>query len=59
MAQMAYRQAELLDNLNQRSGPCEDDYEVKCPYIGMLPEETHAEEPSPLDFSWQKYQGRR
>jgi hypothetical protein len=33
-----------------RYGPCEDDYEVKCPYIGILPDESEHEDGSPLDF---------
>jgi len=35
---------------DRRSGPCEDDYEVKCPYIGILPDESDEEDGSPLDF---------
>jgi hypothetical protein len=35
---------------SDRSGPCEDDCEVSAPFIGLLPEETDSEEPSPLDF---------
>lgn len=35
---------------NRRSGPCEDDVEVTCPFVDMLPEESDAEEGSPLDF---------
>jgi hypothetical protein len=33
-----------------RSGPCEDDCEVTAPWIGICPDETEGEEPSPLDF---------
>jgi hypothetical protein len=43
----------LIDSLvaaDRRSGPCEDDYEVKCPYIGILPDESDEEDGSPLDF---------
>jgi hypothetical protein len=32
------------------SGPCEDDYEVTCPYVDMLPEESDDEDCSPLKF---------
>jgi hypothetical protein len=35
---------------DHRSGPCEDDCEVTCPYIGMLPDESDDEDGSPLDF---------
>jgi hypothetical protein len=31
-------------------GVCEDDVEATCPYVGMLPEESKGEEPSPLNF---------
>ena len=31
-------------------GRCEDDKSVIAPYIGMLPEDTDHEEPSPLKF---------
>lgn len=33
-----------------RSGPCEDDVESCAPYVGLLPEETAHEDPSPLNF---------
>jgi len=33
-----------------RSGPCDDDAEVVAPYVGLLPEETSGEKPSPLRF---------
>lgn len=29
---------------------CEDDVEVVCPYVDMLPEESGKEQGSPLDF---------
>jgi hypothetical protein len=32
------------------SGPCEDDYELCCPFVDMLPEESNREDCSPLDF---------
>lgn len=32
------------------SGPCDDDVEMTCPFVGMLPEETDHEDPSPLSF---------
>lgn len=35
---------------DRRSGPCEDDVEVTCPFVDMLPEESDAEDGSPLDF---------
>jgi len=34
-----------------RSGPCEDDVEVTAPYIGILPDESNHEQPSPLNFT--------
>lgn len=33
-----------------RSGPCEDDYEVTTPFVDILPEESEHEDGSPLDF---------
>lgn len=41
---------ESIIRLDQRSGPCEDDCEVTCPYIDMLPDESETEEGSPLNF---------
>lgn len=35
---------------NSRSGSCEDDRELTCPYIGILPDETDDEGVSPLRF---------
>lgn len=35
---------------SDRSGPCEDDIELTAPYVGILPEETSHEHPSPLRF---------
>ena len=37
-------------NEARRFGPCEDDYEVTAPYIGILPDESDHEDGSPLDF---------
>jgi hypothetical protein len=37
-------------NFYELEGRCEDDKSVLAPYIGILPEETSHEEPSPLDF---------
>lgn len=31
-------------------GPCDDDVEVTCPYVGMLPDESDCEDGSPLNF---------
>ncbi len=36
---------------NELSEPCEDDCEVSCPLIDMLPEESDKEGGSPLNFS--------
>lgn len=33
-----------------RQGPAPDDIEATAPFIGMMPEESTGEEPSPLDF---------
>ena len=33
-----------------REGPCEDDWEVTAPYIGILPDESRGEGVSPLNF---------
>ena len=33
-----------------RSGPCDDDYEVTTPFVDLLPEESEHEDGSPLDF---------
>ena len=44
---------DMFDNIvrqDRRFGPCEDDRELTCPYIGILPEETHDENVSPLKF---------
>lgn len=32
-------------------GPCEDDVEVTCPLVGMLPDESGKENGSPLHFT--------
>lgn len=45
-----YRELDRLQEQERREGPCEDDYEVKCPYIGIMPEETLHEESSPINF---------
>ena len=42
---------ERLQREESLSGPCEDDAEIVCPYIGILPEETDHEEPSRLNFT--------
>lgn len=44
------REVERLMDLNRRSGPCDDDYEAACPYVGMLPDESEHENGSPLNF---------
>lgn len=37
--------------LNDRFGPCEDDYELTAPFVDLLPEEAYDKEgPSPLRF---------
>ncbi len=41
---------ERVSERNLQSGPCDDDYETTCPYVGILPDETEDEEPSPLSF---------
>jgi hypothetical protein len=44
---------DMFDNIirqDARSGPCEDDYETTCPFIDILPDETHGEDVSPLRF---------
>lgn len=33
-----------------REGPCEDDWEVKTPFVAILPEESDKESGSPLNF---------
>lgn len=43
-------QAMRIAELNRRSGPNEDDCELMCPWIDLLPEESEHEEGSPLDF---------
>jgi hypothetical protein len=40
-----------LDRENERGEACDDDIEVDAPWINILPEETDAEEPSPLRFN--------
>lgn len=32
------------------TGPCDDDVEVDCPYVNMLPDESNTEDGSPLRF---------
>ena len=42
-----------LARLEKEAGrplPCEDDVEVACPYVDMLPEESNKPEGSPLRF---------
>jgi hypothetical protein len=51
-----YRDYERQAEANRRHGACEDDYEAKCPYIGMLPDESEHEDGSPLDFSTDRAQ---
>lgn len=41
---------ERLQREESLSGPCEDDCEVTAPFIGICPDDTDHEEPSPLDF---------
>jgi len=31
-------------------GPCEDDYEFTCPFIGILPDESECEDGSPINL---------
>jgi hypothetical protein len=45
-----WAQLERQDHLNRRSAPCEDDCEVRCPFIDVLPEESGKEDGSPLNF---------
>jgi hypothetical protein len=33
-----------------RTEACEDDVEVTCPYVGIMPEESYKENGSPLKF---------
>lgn len=41
---------ENLNRFNVRCGPCDDDVQTTAPYVGMLPDESEGEEPSPLHF---------
>jgi len=41
-----------LRDSHGRNGPCEDDAEEKCPFVGMLPEESGKENGSPLNFEY-------
>jgi len=34
------------------SGPCDDDYELTSPYVGILPDESYRENGSPLSFRY-------
>lgn len=45
-----FARLERQDHQDHRSGPCDDDYEIKCPYVGMLPEESGLPDGSPLRF---------
>lgn len=47
---MTIQEIENIIRRDSLSGPCDDDYEATCPYVGILPEETDNEEPSPLSF---------
>lgn len=47
---MTFDQCLAITRQDARSGPCEDDYEAKCPFIEMLPDESNEEEGSPLNF---------
>ena len=46
----ALLQCGRLARLDERSGPCEDDVEVSCPFVDMLPDESGHEHGSPLRF---------
>ena len=41
---------ERLQQTELREGPCDDDCEMKSPFIGILPEESGKENGSPLHF---------
>lgn len=45
-----YQQRALAAERERRYGRAEDDDKRIAPYIGMCPDETEHEEPSPLDF---------
>jgi len=47
---IALATCERLLREDERSGPNEDDCEATAPFIGICPDETDHEEPSPLDF---------
>lgn len=40
-----------------RTGPVEDDCETTAPFIGICPDDTDHEEPSPLDFGGERRYG--
>ena len=44
------REVEKIARDNLRFGPCDDDYEYKCPFVDILPEESETENGSPLNF---------
>lgn len=41
---------ETIIQSDRMSGPCEDDYEITCPYVDLLPDESEHENGSPLNF---------
>ncbi len=45
-----YRAIDRYREAERRYGPCEDSQEVTAPYIGICPDDSYEEEPSPLDF---------
>lgn len=45
-----FAQDDVLSLRADLTGPCDDDPEVDCPYVGMLPDESDTEGGSPLDF---------
>ena len=46
-----FSEFDRMHRFNERSGPCDDDYESTCPFVDLLPEEAFdKEDPSPLRF---------
>jgi hypothetical protein len=48
---MVHAQCEKIARQDERSGPCEDDEEMTCPFVDMLPDESNHENGSPLRFA--------
>lgn len=42
---------EQLHQQALKEGPCDDDCETTCPFVGMLPQESGKENGSPLHFN--------